>query len=116
MPFRRSSGASVLNAAGKQDDDTEQQAAAWVDLFMPLEGSEIGAGITVLDHPDNPGHPVKWRVDGQRGINPAPCIPGALKLPAGNSLRHRYRLILHSGQQAADQINALWAAYAQKEG
>ena len=116
MPFRRGSGASVLNAAGRQDDDTEQQAAAWVDLHMPLENSEIGGGITVCDHPGNPGHPVKWRVDGQRGINPAPCIPEAIELPAGTTMRHRYRLILHSGSIPAGQIDRLWAAYAGKEG
>lgn len=115
MPFRRGSGASVLNAAGRQDDDTEQQAAAWVDLHMPLENSEIGGGITVLDHPDNPSHPVKWRVDGQRGINPAPCIPHAIELPAGTAMRHRYRLLLHSGRLPAEQIDRLWAEYAEEE-
>ena len=40
MPFRQSSGATVLNDGGKRDDDTEQQPAAWVDLHMPLENSE----------------------------------------------------------------------------
>ena len=113
MPFRRDYGADVLNAAGLRDDDTEQQAAAWVDLHMPLENSEIGAGITVCDHPDNPGHPVKWRVDGQRGINPAPCIPHPIELSAGATMRHRYRLVLHSGPLPAEQIDGLWSAYAQ---
>ncbi len=116
MPFRRGSGASVLNAVGRQDDDTEQQAARWVDLHMPLENSEIGGGITICDHPGNPGHPVKWRVDGQRGINPAPCIPEAIDLPAGTAMRHRYRLILHSGSIPAERIDRLWAEYAGKEG
>ena len=115
MPFRRSSGATVLNDGGLRDDATEQQPAAWVDLHMPLENSEIGAGITVFDHPDNPDHPAHWRVDHQRGINPAPCIPGAIELPAGASLRHRYRLILHSGPLTVEQIERLWGSYAQDE-
>ncbi len=112
MPFRRTIGASVLNAFGQRDDATEQQAAKWVDLHMPLENSATGAGITLLDHPDNPGHPVHWRVDGQRGINPAPCIPNAITLPAGSRLRYRYRLVLHSGPLAVKRIDTLWAAYA----
>ncbi|MBV7336142.1 PmoA family protein [Chloroflexi bacterium TSY] len=116
MPFRHHYGASVVSATGLQDDDTEQQAAAWLDLFMPLEKSEIGAGITVCDHPDNPGHPVSWRVDGTRGINPSPCIQGDIELPAGEAMRHRYRLILHSGPLSAKQIQELWAAYAAQEG
>ena len=113
MPFRRDVGATVFNSARQQGDETEQQPARWVDLHMPLENSKVGAGITVLDHPDNPGHPVKWRVDGQRGINPAPCIPSALTLPAGAAMRHCYRLVLHGGTLAATQIDALWATYAQ---
>ena len=116
MPFRRDYGASVLNAEGLQEDDTEQQAAAWVDLLIRIEGSEIGAGITTCDHPDNPGHPVKWRVDGSRGINPSPCIPDDIDLPAGAAMRHRYRLILHSGPLPAQEIDKLWTAYAQQKG
>ena len=113
MPFRRAVGAHVLNAAGQQDDETEQQAAKWVDLHMGLENSATGAGIAVFDHPQNANHPVRWRVDGQRGINPAPCIIGAITLPAGTALRCRYRLVLHPGPLAATRIDALWATYAQ---
>lgn len=111
MPFRRGVGATVINATGQTGDETEQQPAAWVDLHMPLENEETGAGITVLDHPSNPGHPVKWRVDGQRGINPAPCIPGEIKLDAGAVMAHRYRMVLHQGMLGVERINALWAAY-----
>lgn len=111
MPFRRATGASVFNAAGQRDDETEQQAAAWVDLHMPLENSPTGAGIAVLDHPQNADHPVRWRVDGQRGINPAPCITGPLVLPAESALHYRYRLVLHAGSLAPTQIAALWTAY-----
>jgi len=112
MPFRRAVGARVVNAAGQREDETEQQPAAWVDLHMALENSERGAGIALLDHPANPGHPVQWRVDGQRGINPAPCIAGAITLPAGAALHCRYRLVLHPGPLAAPRIDTLWADYA----
>lgn len=115
MPFRRYFGASVLNSTGLQDDDTEQQTAAWVDLFMPIEDSEMGAGITTCDHPNNPGHPAKWRVDGSRGINPSPCIPKDIVLPIGESMRYRYRLILHSGPLIVEEIDKLWKAYAEEK-
>lgn len=115
MPWRQYYGASVINANGLKDDDTEQQAAAWLDLFMPLEHSDIGAGITVCDHPKNPGHPVKWRVDGSRGINPSPCIAGDIELPEGIAMRLRYRLILHSGPLSVEQIDELWTSYAATE-
>lgn len=115
MPFRRGIGATVLNDRGQRNDATEQQSAAWVDLYMLMENSGIGAGITVCDHPGNPNYPAHWRVDHQRGINPAPCIPEAIELPAGASLCHRYRLILHSGPLAIEQIERLWRSYTEEE-
>lgn len=111
MPFRSKINTKVLNSTGLQDAATEQQAAEWLSLHMPLENNEFGGGITVLDHPENPQHPAKWRVDHQRGVNPAPCIPSAIDLPAGAVLNHRYRLILHEEKLPAEQINNLWATY-----
>ena len=111
MPFRSKINTKVLNSTGLQDAATEQQAAEWLSLHMPLENNEFGGGITVLDHPENPQHPAKWRVDHQRGVNPAPCIPSAIDLPAGAILNHRYRLILHEEILPAEQINNLWAIY-----
>jgi hypothetical protein len=113
MPYREQSGATVINAAGQVGDDTEQQAAAWVDLFMPVNDGKASGGITVLDHPGNPGHPAQWRVDGQRGINPAPCIPGPIELPAGETMRYRYRLILrHSDPLAPEVIQSHWKRFS----
>jgi len=112
MPYRSDRTARVINSEGQEEDDTEQQPARWVDLTMPVNRGDVTAGIAFLDHPENPRHPARWRVDGQRGINPAPCIPGAIDLSAGETLRHRYRMVLHTGSLAPDEIQMLWLAYA----
>ena len=117
MPYRSYLGGTVINSAGQRDADGEQQAAAWADVHLPLEqparnGSRVTAGIAVCDHPANPGHPARWRIDGQRGINPAPSIAGAIELAPGEALRLRYRLIAHHGPLPAERIAELWAAYA----
>ncbi|MEM7332247.1 MAG: PmoA family protein [Chloroflexota bacterium] len=111
MPFRKQWGANVMNSEGQRDNDTEQQAARWVDLHMPIERDNAVAGMTVFDHPSNPRHPSKWRVDNQRGINPAPCIQGEIKLSAGEREQHSYRLVLHEGTLSPERIEALWQAY-----
>ena len=113
MPFRSDREAKVINSSGQEGDATEQQAARWVDLRMPVNRGDLMGGIALLDHPDNPGHPAHWRVDGQRGINPAPCIPNAIELAAGDTMRYRYRLVLHEGTVAADRVDELWSAYAE---
>ena len=112
MPWRPDRGAEVINSEGKKDDECEQQQAAWVDLFMPIDSNEVGSGITTFDHPENPGHPAYWRVDGSRGINPSPCIPAAIELTSGETLSHRYRLVIHDGRLTSDQIQEHWERYA----
>ena len=112
MPHREERTASVFNSSGLRDDDTEQQPATWIDLFMPVNRGEVSAGICLLDHPENPRHPAHWRVDGQRGINPAPCIPGSIELGAGETMRHRYRLILHDSPLDPDRIQWHWESFA----
>jgi hypothetical protein len=114
MPFRSDRGASVISATGLKNDETEQQASVWVDLRMPVNKGDFTGGIAFLDHSDNPGHPAHWRVDGQRGINPAPCIPGAIDLTAGETMCHRYRLILHDGDLDPMRIQGLWDGYAKE--
>lgn len=120
MPFCSYFGADVINSAGQRDDDTEQQSAAWVDVTMPLEhrlsnkGEEpIIAGITLLDHPSNVGQPTRWRIDGQRGINPAPSISGPMDLSPGESLSLRYRLVAHIGVLSVDHIADLWRQFSE---
>lgn len=113
MPFRAGSEAKVVSSTGLEDNATEQQAAAWVDLQMPVNRGNVRAAIALLDHPNNSGHPAHWRVDGQRGINPAPCIPGEIKLSAGESMMYRYRLVLHDGTLTTDRIGTLWETYGQ---
>jgi hypothetical protein len=112
MPFRNDRSARVVNSEGLEEDDTEQQAARWVHLTMPVNRGDVTAGIAFLDHPDNPRHPAHWRVDGQRGINPAPCIPGPIDLAAGESTTHRYRLVLHTGSLTPDVVQGHWDTYA----
>ena len=106
-------GASVFNSAGQQGNETEQQPARWVSLHMPIEGSSKGGGTAILDHPANPDHPVKWRVDGQRGINPSPCIKREMNLKTGEVITYRYRLILQTNPLTFDQLTILWEKYSQ---
>ena len=118
MPYHRHLGATVVTSAGNRDFAAEQERAAWVDVHMPIDQSrrpddpQASAGIAVLDHPANPGHPAHWRIDRQFGINPAPSIAGAIDLTAGSALRLRYRLLLHEGPLPEPRIGELFAGYA----
>ncbi|MBT3273092.1 MAG: hypothetical protein HN368_08070 [Spirochaetales bacterium] len=112
MPYEKERGGEVVNSAGQTEDSCEQQRAQWVDIFLPVARSENGGGITMCDHPGNPGHPAHWRLDGNRGINPSPCIPGPVEMPSGTSMNFHYRLILHLGKLAPETVQEHYDLYA----
>lgn len=91
----------------------------WCDYSGDIHGEKVG--IAILDHPANPGHPVRWHVRGYGLFAANPFGRKAfdksleeahLALAPGQSLRYRYRLIIHPGDAGAADIAAQWAKYA----
>ena len=78
---------------------------AWVALAISENGPP--AGLAIIDHAGNEGHPVPWRIDGQHGIGPSPCRLGARTLADGACDRRRYRVIAFDGPPDAARIASL---------
>lgn len=112
MPYDAARGASALNSDGMVDQAGEGERARWVAVTMPLP--ETGATVTVamFDHPDNPDHPVPWRIDGQFGIAPSRCIAGRWALAAGEATTSRYRVVAMDGDLDAARVEADWQGWA----
>jgi Methane oxygenase PmoA len=96
------------------------QPSRWCDLSGTADGRAVG--VCVLDHPDNPAHPVPFYATTRAGegygdgwantIYPAFLWDGPRPLAAGASLRFRYRLAVHDGPWDADRCAAAWEAWA----
>ena len=95
--------------------------AEWCDYTGPLGNSM--AGITMFDHPDNPRHPTYWHVR-EYGLFAANCfalsyflrdksIDGSLTIRTGETLRFRYRVLIHLGEIEAKTLNRLFEEYAE---
>jgi putative heme-binding domain-containing protein len=91
-----------LNSNGLRGRDCEQKRAAWCNVERPF-GSET-FGIAVFDHPENANHPSGWRADEQGLINPNISALGDWKLPARQTQRFRYRLLLYRGVATLEQL------------
>jgi Methane oxygenase PmoA len=110
------------------DDDVPCERVAprrspWCDLSGPASVGGPAGGICVLDHPHNPAHPVPFyaasRVPGPgygegwaNTLYPAFLWDGPLRLAAGDTLRLRYRVVVHDGLWDAERCAAAWAEYA----
>jgi hypothetical protein len=111
----------ITNADGLS---TEKQLwgkpSNWCDYSGDLNGEKVG--IAILDHPANPHHPVRWhaRAYGLFAANPFGLATftndksqnGAVTLQPGQSLRYRYRIVIHSGDVKSADIAGLWTKYS----
>ncbi len=113
MPFAEVG--TVLTSEGHQTHESaEGQRARWVAIAMPLpdrHGADPWAGMAIMDHPDNPQHPVPWRVDCQLGISPSRCIAGVWTLAAGATSISRHRVFIHPGPTDASAVEASWSHF-----
>ncbi len=110
----------MVNAEGKEGEkQVWGKRSPWVDYSGTLEGEKLG--IAILDHPTNPRHPTYWhsRAYGLFAANiwgehdfVDKTKDGSQTLEPGQSLRFRYRVVIHPGDTASAGIAALYKKYA----
>jgi hypothetical protein len=115
----RKLGGKIINEHNQVDKDTWGHRSRWVDYSGPV--ADKTAGITVLEHPASFGHPCRWHVRtyGLFAANPFGefhFVGGdktdGFRLKKGDSIRLKYRIILHDGYGDAEAIGKQWQAFA----
>ena len=106
-------GGRILNSEGSAGEpDIFRKPARWVDYSGPAAPGATG-GITLMDHPSNPGHPTPFHVrsDGWMGV----CLTFAapITIEPGRPLRLRYGLWTHAGVPAVAEVDAHWQPFSQ---
>ena len=103
-------GGRIVNAEGVADKAAWGLASPWVDYSGPVAGKTVG--ISILDHPSSFRHPTTWHVRdyGLFAANPfgwhdfGKPTRGDHTLPAGESIRFAYRIVLHDGDALAADV------------
>ncbi len=114
----------ILNAEGLAGEKAAWgKPSDWCDYSGEISGEKVG--VAILDHPANPGHPVRWHVRayglfaanpfalGLAGFTDDKSQDGSKTLETGKSFRFRYRVIVHPGDAKTADIAAEWAKYSQ---
>jgi hypothetical protein len=120
-PMDGSRGGTLQNGAGGVGEAAVWgKRAPWCDYCGTVENDVVG--VAVLDHPANFRAPTYWHardyglmtanVFGGQTFTNDPTQNGAFTLGEGQSLRFRYRLVLHRGDAAGARIAELYATYA----
>lgn len=114
-------GGRMVNAEGKQGEkEVWGKRSPWLDYSGPVDGQT--AGVLVMDHPGNPRHPTYWhtRAYGLLGANVF-CVhdflndksqDGSMVVEPGQSVRFRYRVVIHSGDVRAIDAPSLFKRFA----
>lgn len=118
--FRQDKGARLINSDGLET--TEKiwgKPARWIDYSARIDGEETG--VAMFDHSGNLRHPTGWHA---RGYSLAAANPfalgsfakdksqrGAYTLEAGQRMKLRYAIVIHTGPVTADSIEAMYRRY-----
>lgn len=96
--------------------------ARWVDYSGIVEGEHLG--IAVFDHPKNFRHPTYWHARGYGLFAANPfglhdflgdnSVDGSLKLNSGDTVRFRYRVVVHPGDAVSADIEKLYNDYVRQ--
>ncbi|EMI41298.1 hypothetical protein RRSWK_06357 [Rhodopirellula sp. SWK7] len=80
---------------------------------------EKSVGVAVLNCYQNLTHPTSWYADASATmsyLSPAVLYEGPLQLSAGDTLKTRYRVMIHSGIWESDRLHQEYRTYTQEYG
>jgi hypothetical protein len=112
----------ILDSEGRTDGDCWGKRAKWVAFHGPDEKGEA-AVIAMFDHPANLRYPTWWhaRDYGLLAANPfgihdfergKAAGSGDLKLPKGDTLEQRYRVLIHHGSPVPEMLEQIATDFA----
>lgn len=94
-----------------EPQETAVEAGPWVDVSATY--GQAPSGVTILQHPSNPGYPQPWILRSEASMQ-NPKWPGEtpVLIPTDESVTLRYRLVVHAGRLDALSVDDLHARYA----
>jgi hypothetical protein len=120
--FTERKGAKIVDADGRVGmAKVWGKRSNWVDYTAELDRERLG--VAIFDHPSNPRHPTYWhaRDYGLFALNPfgrSAFDPNQeeskWKLPKGQTLSFRWRVVIHPGDAESGHVADLYREYAAK--
>ena len=105
-------GGRILNSEGNLNEaGVHWKAARWVDYSGPV-APDAENGVTLLDHPDNPGHPVNFHVRDEGWMGAAFTYAAPHTVASGTTLTLRYRIHVHGPAADAEALESHWRRFA----
>lgn len=108
----RDGGGTIRNSQGQANEkEAFWKRAKWVDYSGPV-ADKVVEGITLFDHPDNPGHPGYSHVRDDGWMGACLTFEGPLVVTPKRPLHVRYGLYVHSGMPSQENLDARWTDFS----
>jgi hypothetical protein len=105
-------GGVIRNSEGARNEkEIFWKHARWVDYSGPMVGRNE-EGITLLDHPSNPRHPVGFHVRADGWMGASLTLDEPLTIQKGTPLKLRYGFYVHAGRRNLETLDAQWKKFA----
>ncbi len=115
----KSIGLMTNSEGAEHEKNIWGKPANWVDFQGKIDDEPLG--IAFFDHPENPRHPQRWHARGYGlfAVNPfclAGCtgdksLNGEYVLEPDQTLRLRYRLMIHPGDAKSAKVAEMYEKY-----
>jgi hypothetical protein len=110
-------GGLMTNAEGGQTEkNVWGKKAEWVDYDGTVDGQKVG--IVIFNNPKNGAEPPRWHSRdyglfavnpfGLKEFDPKAAGQGGMEMKAGDTLRLRYRVVIHPGDYPKQKIEDLY--------
>ena len=116
-------GHMVSSDGGEGEPQIWGKRANWVDYDGVIDGQALG--IAIFDSPKSFRHPTYWHARGYglfaanpfgiREFTRDPAQDGSYTIPAGQSLKFRYRVLIHEGNYKEAKVAEKYNEYAAAE-
>lgn len=108
-------GGRMINAEGQEgeqgDNGTFGKRSPWMDCYGTRNG--ITEGMAIIQHPDNPWYPSPWFTRDYGFFSPTPMYwpedDKSSTFKKGETLKLKYRVVVHSGNTAEAGIAKLFS-------
>lgn len=108
-------GGRILNSEGLENEKPIfRKPTQWCDYSGRLTNQENGfAGITLMNHPQNPNHPTAYHVRDDGWMCSCLSLEKPIEVSDTTPLHVRWALWVHEGVPTQEQCLAKWQSFAQ---
>lgn len=108
-------GGSLTSSAGLTGEKAIfGKPARWMDYSGDIGRQQPQIeGLTLLDHPQNPGQPTGWHVREDGWMCASPTMQTSLSTTRQAPLQLRYQLLVHAGPVDSARNEQLWQQFAE---